>query len=307
MSKTDLFEQAERALLAAEGVSAEPHMVDLARPGGAVRVLIAGEGPPVLLVPGTMTGGAVFAGLVGRLPNFRCVMIDRPGVGLSPQLVPPPTELPEQERVADDLVVDVMDGLGIDRAHLVPTSLGGWTAFRSVAAHPDRFDRVAALGFQVGARITDAPWSMRAPAAPAWALPRRMRVPRRVVRATLKGAGMRSAIANGRFSDELLDYVVALFGHTETFRNESLYQPRPIGVSGPVDAVTHPPELLARVTVPVHLFWGTDDVFAGEESAREFADHLPDAEVQMVAGAGHAPWLDEPELAAEAVRRHLLG
>ena len=29
--------------------------------------------------------------------------------------------------------------------------------------------------------------------------------------------------------------------------------------------------------------------------------------VQMVPGAGHAPWLDEPEAAAAAVRAHLAG
>ena len=40
---------------------------------------------------------------------------------------------------------------------------------------------------------------------------------------------------------------------------------------------------------PVHLFWGTDDVWAGEKSAQEFANALPNATLQMVEGAATPP------------------
>ena len=59
------------------------------------------------------------------------------------------------------------------------------------------------------------------------------------------------------------------------------------------------------MSAPVHLFWGNDDLFGGQDSAEEFARLLPQATLQMVEGAGHAPWLDEPELAAAAVHRLL--
>lgn len=96
-AKAETFEQAERAFLASERITARTQYVDLDRLGGKVRVLVAGEGPPVLFVPGVMTGGAVFAGLVGRLPEFGCIMIDRPGTGLSPILPTPPTDLAGQK------------------------------------------------------------------------------------------------------------------------------------------------------------------------------------------------------------------
>jgi pimeloyl-ACP methyl ester carboxylesterase len=300
------FKRAEQALLESEAVRAESHLVDLAGLGGTARVLIAGEGPPVLFVPGVMSGGAIFAGLVGRLPDYRCIMLDRPGTGLSPVMAAQSTDLAAQEHLADLLLAEVLDGLQVERAHVVCTSLGGWTTFRSAASHPDRFISINALAYQIGARISDAPFFMRL-AAPKNMMPRRLRVSRGMVRAMLRPGGMRSAIDSGGFSDQLLDYVVALVRHTETFRNEGLYNPRPIGLAGPVDTVVHRPELLAKVTAPVHLFWGADDVFGGEASAREFAELLPHADLQMVPGAGHAPWLDEPELAAAAVRQHLTG
>lgn len=300
------YEAAEQAFLTSEGVEADVQYVELARLGGQVRVLTAGDGPPVVFVPGAMSTGAVFAGLVGRLSGFRCLMLERPGTGLSAPLSPPPTDLAAQQAAADTLLVDLFDGLGIDAGHVVATSLGGWFTFRSAAAHPDRIRRICALGFPVGARIVDAPLSMRLP-APAWMLPRRVPAGRRLVRSLLKSAGMRRVIESGRFDDEMLDLMVALLRHTPTFRHESLHNARPIGVRGPVDAVRHTPELLARVRAPVHLFWGTDDLFGGSESATEFSALLPDATLEMVEGAGHAPWLDEPERAAAAVQRHLSG
>lgn len=292
------YEAAELAFLASEGVDAASRIVDLERLGSRLRVLDAGEGPPVLFVPGVMTGGAVFAGLVPRLDGFRCIMVDRPGVGLSPPLPSPPNTLSEHEHVGDVLLVDVLDGLGIERSHIVATSQGGWTGFRSLAAHPDRFDRYVGLAYQMGARLEKLPLSMKIPPI-RWLIPNRLRATRWLVQAMLKSAGMRGAFESGRFSDEMLDWMVAQLRYTDTFGYDSLHSPRP--------QFEHAPKLLANVDIPVHLFWGTDDIFAGEAMARELAASLPNATVQMVPGAGHAPWLDEPELAAEAVLRHLSG
>jgi len=296
--------EAEQAFLDSEGVDGPDHHVDLARLGGRVRIRDVGEGPPVLFVPGVMTTGAVFAGLVGRLHGYRRLLLDRPGTGLSPLLSSPPTDLAGHERVGDHLVVDVLDGLGIDAAHVVSTSLGGWYAFRGAAAHPERVLTLSGLAFQGGARIENAPLIMRL-SMPGWMTPTRLRANRRMVRAMLKMAGMRSAIDTGRVSDEMFDWMVALLRHTDTFGNDSQYSPGPIDLRGPIEAVRHSPELLGKVTPPVRLIWGSDDLFGGESSAREFASLLPDADLQMVPGAGHAPWLDEPELVADAVRDHL--
>lgn len=297
------FRKAERAWLESEGVDAAEQTVKLERLNSTLRVLVAGDGPPVLFVPGAMSTGVVFAGLIRRLPGFRCIMIDRPGVGLSPPLPSQPTDIAAHKVVGDSLLVDILDGMDIEQSHVVSTSLGGWYTFRSAAAHPDRFMRICAMAFQVGAELAEAPLSMRMP-VPKPLLPRRLKVGRRAVRAVLKGAGMKPTFDKGKFTDEGLDYVVALMRHTESFRNESLYTPRPVHLRGPASEIKHSAELLARVVAPVHLFWGTDDLFGGAKPARDFAAQLPNAELQMVEGAGHAPWLDEPELAAEAAQRH---
>lgn len=302
----ETYLQVEKEFLESEDIQFESQTVDLKRLESQLRVVTAGDGPPVLFVPGTMSTGVAFAGIVGHMPDYRCIMIDRPGTGLSPNLPGPPKTMEAQQHAADNLLADVLDGMGIQQSHIVCTSLGGWTTFRSAAAHPERFKRIFGFAWLMGARMEGAPLFLRFP-MPKALLPRKVRAPRRMIPPMLKMGGMGAAYERGRFSEEMLNYMYAVTTKTEVMRNDGRYSPRPIGPRGPVDAVCHSPELLAKVTHPVRLFWGSDDVFGGEASATEFAAMLPNAELEMVEGAGHAPWMDEPELAVKAVRDHLAG
>lgn len=298
------LEDAERRYFSSLGIDPVERFVDLTRVGGTVRVLEVGDGPPVVFVHGTMTAGPSWADLAAALPDFRCLLLDRPGCGLSTMPAAPLATQAEKEAVADDLLADVLDGLDLTSAHVVSNSLGGWYTFRSAAAHPERIDRIVGMGFQVGAEIQDAPLIMRAP-QPRWLPKRPPPLGRRMVRSMLRQAGMRSAFDTGKFNQLMLDWMVSLLRQTDTMRNEMLTAPRPIGLRGPIVATQHSPELLARVTAPVHLFWGADDLFGGEAVGHDFAGALPDATVEIVAGAEHAPWIDELDAAVDAVRGHL--
>ena len=304
MERSPKFDQAERAYLESVGVAATERFVESARLGGAMRVLEAGDGPPVVFVHGVMTAGASWGDLVALLPDFRCILLDRPGCGLSTLPATPPEDLAAQQNVGDHFLADLVDGLGLAAVDVVSTSLGGWYTFRSAAAHPDRVRRIVGMGFQVGAPITGVPFFMRLQ-APTSMMPRRPRVSRRVIASMLKMAGMRRAVETGAFSDTSLDWMMALLTETDTMYNDMTTQPRPFGLLGARREVEHGLELLGRVAAPVHLFWGDEDPFGDESSAHSLAEMLPTATVEMVSPAGHAPWLDAPDQAAAAVRRHL--
>jgi pimeloyl-ACP methyl ester carboxylesterase len=61
------------------------------------------------------------------------------------------------------------------------------------------------------------------------------------------------------------------------------------------------PALLARVTSPAYFLWGEDDPMGGAPVARRFVDQLPDAELELMSDAGHAPWMDDPDHVARRV------
>lgn len=60
-----------------------------------------------------------------------------------------------------------------------------------------------------------------------------------------------------------------------------------------------------RVTAPTLLVWGEDDRLVPRVYAKEFAGRLADTRLEVVAGAGHAPHLEQPEATARAVQAFL--
>ena len=58
---------------------------------------------------------------------------------------------------------------------------------------------------------------------------------------------------------------------------------------------------LGEIDAPTLVAWGMDDPYIPARFARAYADALPDAQVLELAGAGHWPWLDRPELIGHVV------
>src|SRR4051812_45396768 len=81
-----LFREAEQRLWKWAGASPTEHRLQLERNGVTVRVQELGAGPPVVFVHGANTSGCSWAALSARLPGFRCLILDRPGTGLSAAL-----------------------------------------------------------------------------------------------------------------------------------------------------------------------------------------------------------------------------
>ncbi len=70
--------------------------------------------------------------------------------GYPPSEIPPGTESYSQARAADD-IVDVLSAAGIEKAHVVGLSMGGFAALHAALHHPDRVLSVVAAGAGYGA------------------------------------------------------------------------------------------------------------------------------------------------------------
>lgn len=249
------FREAEQRLWQSVGVIPTERRVHLDRLGVTVRVQEVGEGPPVLFVHGGSNGGTSWAQLIARLGGFHCVMLDRPGCGLSDPIPARMDRIEKLETFADSMIPDVLDGIGLARANVVATSYGGYFALRAAAAHPSRFERIVEFGWTIGAPMAKVPPLMR---------------------------------------------------HTPTMRNELKATPRvitPIGGMNPRVLLSE--RLLAGIPTPILFLWGEEDPNGGVDIARPFVDLLPNADLELMSGAGHAPWIDDPDHAAAVTRRFL--
>jgi len=301
------YRSAEARLWASFGGAPTERSLRLERIGTTVRVQELGEGPPVVFVHGGSISGASWAPLVALLPDFRCIVLDRPGCGLSAPLSAPFGDIEQFGIFADALVVDVLDALGLDTANVAGTSFGGYLTLRAAAAHPDRIDRLIEFGWPIGAPIAHTPVVMRIAASRT--LGRlAMTVPptERAVRAMLRQIGLGQALDAGRFPQEAIDWMLALLRDTNTMRNEIDAGPRLIHpFRGLNRELVLAASLLATITAPTYFLWGAEDPFGGAEVARGFVAHLPDAALELVPNAGHAVWMDDPERAADTTRTFL--
>jgi 2-hydroxy-6-oxonona-2,4-dienedioate hydrolase len=295
------YRDAEAAFWATIGrqPSAEHH-VRLPTTGTTVRVQEMGEGPPVLFLHGGPNAGSTWVPLVEHLDGLRCLLVDRPGTGLS---APYPVTVSNLPRIGARFVPEVLDGLGISRAHVVGSSFGGHLALRSAAAHPDRFVRMVQMAAPALVPGDAIPPFMRLLARPTVrrlmnALPPNERAARTILRQIGHGASLDA----GRIPPAFFTWYVALQRYTDTMRNDGDV----IGAAVPQwDAARVTDDLLASIPVPTLFWWGADDTFGGEDVARHLAEVMPDAQLRMVPDAGHLPWLDDPAAAAAATAAFL--
>jgi pimeloyl-ACP methyl ester carboxylesterase len=295
MGDLDRFRRAEQRLWRSVGVTPSERFVKL-RTGIRVRLQEVGEGPSVLFVHGVAIAGSSWCLLAAALQDFHCILLDRPGCGLS-EPVPGGSlwDLTAVLRYADDLVPDVLDAVELDRAHIAATSFGGLFALRGAAAHPDRVDRLVEYSWLIGAPMDKVAMPMRMAAIPAIrAMTTKMPITPRIVKTLLSQIGLKRAINTGAFTSEMLDWTVSLMRDTNTLANDLRASPRIVTpIKGLNRQVLLTDDLLARISMPTLFLWGDEDPNGGAKVARTFVPRLPNAELEIISEAGHAPWIDD--------------
>ena len=280
--------------------SPESGGIRLRRLGVEARVLEVGAGEPTLFLHGGPNAAATWSYMAASTSGLRCLLLDRPGTGLSDPLpvIPDATTL---GRTQQDLTLDVLDALDIDRAHLVASSLGGFAALRSAASHPERIRRMVLLG---------------CPAfVPGWTQPaffKILRTPvlgravlglppsRASVRLSLRQLGHQKSLRARTIPQPILDWVGAWQGATDTMRNDAAMIVRcgswRQGFDPSLDLVD---DDLQRIHAPTLVVAGTDDPVGGEAVCGDLARRLAHGEMAVMSDAGHLPWLDDPRRAAQ--------
>jgi len=299
----ETYRRVEQQLWASVDLTPSERVLELAT-CGSVRIQEVGDGPPVVFVHGGSSSGANWAPLLTELDGLRCVVLDRPGCGLSGPIAGTFETIDEFNEFADALVPEVIDALGLDRATVVATSFGAYFAIRAAAARPEVFDRLICVAYPFGAPMVKAPTSMRFAAIPGMStLSTKIPPNRPAVRMILKQLGLGRALDQGKVSDEFFEWFLSLLRDTDTMRNEIRSSPKlitPIHGQNPETILQS--ATLASVAMPTLFVWGAEDPLGGTEVAEPFVDQFPDASLEIVAGSGHAPWVDEPERVAQLIQ-----
>lgn len=256
--------------------------------GEILRLRIAGDGPPLILLHGWTSSHTIWNPFLDALSRrHRLFIPDARGHGGHPLSVDP---APDVARLARD-VRNLMDHFGLERAAAVGHSMGALTLWQHVADFGcERLSRLCLID-QSPRLVTDAGWAHG-----------------------IYGdfdAGRSQGLIDA-LEQDFAESVLRLAAHGRNARARASYELDSRGwrtmrevlrglLPGPLIAIWRSlvaadyRPVLPRIGIPVLLVWGEQSNFYTAATARYLLDHLPDAALVSYEDADHSPQLLHPQ------------
>lgn len=242
------------------------------------------QGPVVVLLHGFGSSLQTWdAWAQGLSQTHRVIRLDLPGSGLS---------APDPDRDYSDarslqMLVRLLDELGVSRASVVGHSMGGRIAWTFAARHPERMDRLvlvapdgfASVGFDYG-KAMDVPASL--------GLMRHV-LPQPLLRMNLKAAYAQPETLTDALTTryhELLRAPGARQAMLERLQQTVLQEPLP---------------LLRQIRATTLLVWGEADAMIPLSNARDYLQAIRGSRLLSWPGVGHLPQEEAAQATLQSV------
>ena len=243
-----------------------------------------GDGPPLLLIHGLGYARWGWEPVADRLAErFRVLLFDNRGIGESE--VPPG---PYTAAAMAEDALQVLDEAGVERAHVVGTSLGGMVAQELALAHPARVDRLVLACTTPGG---------------AGAFP----LPQRTLALIAEAPSLAPEVALRRFVENALadDSPEVLVDRIYAHRLASPPDPAGWQAQAAAGASFDALDRIGDIGAPTLILHGTDDGVVDSRNAALLAERIPDARVRLFEGRGHLFFWEDPDGFVEAVEGFL--
>lgn len=261
-------------------------------PTGRIRVLDTGtRGPAVVMVPDGPCVIEHLIPLISRLaPHFRVICFDMPGFGFSY----PGPRYDHSLRAGGTTVLDVLDGLGLERAALAFSCANGFYGLRAAQQAPERISHLALA--QTPSLGEMHLWVRRV-------IPRPLRVP---VLGQLIVRGMQGQLA-ARWYRGALPRGTDLHPYNQP-STHALATGGCFSLAGVVQGLSteNHQTAFAGLAVPTTLVWGALDRSHRPTDPTSLREHAPQADFVSFADCGHFPNLEQPARFADLLRAKLL-
>ena len=276
---------------------------------GRTHMLVAGpaNGKPLFLVPGVAGCAPLWRRQIPDFAkHFRVYALDIVGQ-------PGKSDPTSPSFLGDDFsdwMVDVLDDLGIDRAHFAGTSVGGWMVMRLGIHAPERVDKIVMLS-PTGisrARLPVKIWITKF-------LNKRKDANALQDDLTAKSVTNKSPGRSfGTFDRQLAKLMALCTRHYRVDRSMGIYNEK----TQKIDAIkglrvlkkfflSEPRSLLKRFDAPALLVFGEHEMlYDPYKVAKRARRVMPGLNTDVIEGAGHAAIYDKPEEVNTVVVDYLL-
>jgi pimeloyl-ACP methyl ester carboxylesterase len=250
-----------------------------------------GAGEAVVFLHGYTGSGKDWSNQVAVVsPKYRAITVDCRGHGKSSA---PTSEEDYSIKISSEDVYALLSKLGIEKCCLVGHSMGGFMALQFAFDHPDRVTGLVLVDTSSG----------EFERTPGFA----------ELRAKLdelaQNEGMEAAFeydsANNpmrieRYKKHPEQRETAHRKMLQTSVDGYIYVARSFGTWEPVTS------RLGEITVPTLIFWGDEDA-PFQKPSETLRDSIPNAELVTVAGVGHSPHEEAPDIVNETLMKFLAG
>ncbi len=250
--------------------------------GVSLAVETRGSGPAVLFIHGYPLDRTIWQHQVAHLEGFRRIAPDLRGMGRSDA----PDLGYSMATYADDLA-GLLEVLDEESVVLCGLSMGGYVAFEFLRRHPDRVRGLILMDTKAEA---DTPEGRKA---------------RDAQLAMVREQG------TGALAEQMLPKLLAPAAPPAVVAQvDAMVRATPVaGVAGALGAMRDRADsgvLLPELgRIPVLVVSGAADALIPLAQAKALADAIPGAHLEVVAGAGHLPPLEQPEATTAALLRFL--
>ena len=237
-----------------------------------------GEGAPLLLIHGLGYARWGWEPVAEPLAqSFDVLLFDNRGIGESDAPAGPYTAA---ELAADAL--QVLDEAGVQRAHVLGTSLGGMVAQELALAAPERVDKLVLASTTPGG-------------------PESFPMPEQTVRLMTNGATLRQFVENALAPAADGELVERILRHREKTAQPFEAWSAQAAAGASFDAL----DRIGAITAPTLVLHGTQDAVVDARNTALLALRIPDARVELFPGGGHLFFWEQPDRFVDVVMEFL--
>ena len=231
-----------------------------------------GSGYPVIMIHGAGPGASSWSNFRQNVDAFsakyRALLVDMPQYGGSAKVIIEGGRL----TYCANVFLDLMDKLGIDKAHFVGNSMGGQVAIKLAATHPERVSKLVVIGSGTGNPSLFSPMPLEGI---------------KLIAGYYKGEGP---------TREKLRTLLQTLLYDSSFLTEEVFEERYQASIAPelVELMSkHPPagESLAgelhKVACPALVIWGADDRFGPLDIGLLMVRTFQNARMHIFSKCGH--------------------
>ena len=249
------------------------------------RVIEAGEGTPLILLHGLGGHAEAFSRNVARLgSHYRTMAMDLVWHGLSSK---PPFKGQTLE-IYEAQVLDLLDSLGLESAHVLGTSLGGWIGLWLALHHPTRLRKLvvtvpAGIQFKT-ASDPRIPQAMRERALNLVKTPTRENNRKRLEQ---------FMVSPDRVTEELVETRFRFYSDPATQRSLANVFDNSFGFGASAEFQLTEAHL-QKIRTPTLVVWTGADTGSGAKVGKWIADCIPNGEFVCIDDSAHWPQWEKP-------------